>query len=143
MVGLRRSDAIRSCRYLSGVDHSHEVTTTLRSTPCGRGGLDFGSSPLATRSVHSPRYLNGAPPKLPASWLVICSPDWPDCTRRIQPSSPDLPNAAGMVRVDSWPIWWQPIQPMFFICLSQSACVSLSGILLLPPNWSAPGIFII
>ena len=43
--------------------HSHVVTTMLRSTPCGRGGLLFGSSPLAMRSVQSPRYLNGAPPK--------------------------------------------------------------------------------
>src|SRR5258706_14461819 len=77
-VGLRRSDEIRSCRYLSGVDHSQEVITILRSTPCGRGGLALGSSPLATRSVQSPRYLKGAPPKFPASWLVICSPDCPD-----------------------------------------------------------------
>src|ERR1700694_4926528 len=76
-VGSRRSDEIRSCRYLSGVDHSHSVMTILRSTPCGRGGLSLGSSPLAIRSVHSPKYLNGAPPKLPAIWLVICSPDWP------------------------------------------------------------------
>src|SRR5712664_1163748 len=66
-VGLRRSDEIRSCRYCLSVPHSHEVTTTLRSAPCGRGGLAFGSSPLAMRSVQSPRYLNGAPPKLPAS----------------------------------------------------------------------------
>src|SRR6186713_3755086 len=53
-VGLRRSDEIRSCRYLSGVDQSHVVTTRLRSTPAGRAGLAFGSSPLATRSVQSP-----------------------------------------------------------------------------------------
>ena len=56
-VGLRRSDEIRSCRYLSGVDQSQAVTTMLRSTPGGRGGLAFGSSPLAMRSVQSPKYL--------------------------------------------------------------------------------------
>ena len=39
----------------------------LRSTPCGRGGLACGSSPLAMRSVQSPKYLNGAPPSWPAS----------------------------------------------------------------------------
>src|SRR5579884_2989890 len=104
-VGLRRSDEIRSCRYLSGVDHSHQVITTLRSTPLGRGGLSFGSSPLAIRSVHSPKYLYGTPPNCPARRLVIISPAWPDCVRRIHASSPlaKLPNCAGMVRVDSCP----------------------------------------
>ena len=48
---------------------------------------------------------------------------------------------AGIVRVESWPSWWQPTQPLFFIWLSQSVCVSLAGMLLFPPNWSAPGIF--
>ena len=79
--------------------------TTLRSMPVGRGGLDFGSSPLATRSVQSPKYLNGTPPSWPASRFTIHSPVWPEETRRIQASSPDLnsPNAPGIVRVDSWP----------------------------------------
>src|SRR5262249_7659178 len=100
-VGLRLSDEIRSCRYLSGVLHSHSVTTRSRSTPCGRGGLSFGSSPLAMRSVQSPRYLKGTPPNVPASWLIIISPACPDCTRRIHASSPVLngPNCAGIVRV--------------------------------------------
>src|SRR6478735_10837725 len=103
-VGFRRSDAIRSCIYLSGVDQSQVVTTRLRSTPEGRCGLFFGSSPLATRSVQSPKYLYGAPPNWPAMRLVIISPDWPDWMRRIHASSPEsLPNCAGIVRVDSWP----------------------------------------
>ena len=34
----------------------------LRSTPCGRGGLLLGSSPLAMRSVQSPKYWYGTPP---------------------------------------------------------------------------------
>ena len=50
----------------------------------------FGSSPLATRSVQSPKYLNGTPPNWPASRLVIISPDCPDWMRRIQASSPEL-----------------------------------------------------
>src|SRR3989441_4509212 len=37
---------------------SHVVTTMLRSTPWGRIGLLCGSSPLAMRSVQSPKYLN-------------------------------------------------------------------------------------
>src|ERR1041385_2364665 len=74
-VGWRRSDEMRSCRYLSGVDHSHSVMTTLRSMPCGRGGSDFGRSPLAIPSVHSPKYLYGTPAHCPARRLVIISPD--------------------------------------------------------------------
>src|SRR5690242_5609962 len=102
-VGLRRSEEIRSCRYLSGFDHSHDVMTTLRSSPSGRGGLAFGNSPLAMRSVQSPKYLYGTPPNCPANRLVICSPDWPDCVRRCHASSPELnlPSAAGIVRVAS------------------------------------------
>ena len=62
----------------------------------------FGSSPLATRSVQSPKYLYGTPPSWPAMRLVIISPDWPAAMRRIQASAPDLnlPNCAGIVRVD-------------------------------------------
>ena len=36
-----------------GVDHSHMLITTLRSTPCGRSGLAKGNSPAAMRSVQS------------------------------------------------------------------------------------------
>src|SRR5689334_3510468 len=104
-VGLRRSDEIRSCRYLSGVDHSHDVTTTLRSSPSDRGGFVFGSSPLAIRSVQSPKYLYATPPNWPAIRLGIISPDWPERMRRCQASAPEsnFPKAAGIVRVASWP----------------------------------------
>jgi hypothetical protein len=49
-------------------------------------------------------YLYGTAAKLPASCVVICSPDWPAWSRRIQASSElaDL-NASGMVRVDACP----------------------------------------
>src|SRR5258708_39835462 len=64
-VGLRRSDEIRSWRDCFSFPQSQVVTTTLRSTPCGRGGLLWGSSPLATRPVQSPTYLCVAPPRAP------------------------------------------------------------------------------
>ncbi|PYN91767.1 MAG: hypothetical protein DMD91_33580 [Candidatus Rokuibacteriota bacterium] len=77
----------------------------MRSAPCGRGGLLFGSSPLAMRSVQSPKYLNGA---LPSTWVSGFSMNGaacPDCTRRIHAASGEgnSPSAVGMVRVDSWP----------------------------------------
>ena len=53
-MGLRRSEEIRSWVKVFSVPHSHDVTTTLRSTPCGRSGLCFGSSPWAMRSIQSP-----------------------------------------------------------------------------------------
>src|SRR5215472_15629047 len=104
-VGLRRSEEIRSCRYCFSVPQSHVVTTMLRSAPCGRGGFACGSSPLAMRSVQSPKNLNGAPPRYPAKGLTIKGAACPDCTRRIQASSPDLnaPREAGIVRVASCP----------------------------------------
>jgi len=77
----------------------------LRSTPWGRIGLLCGSSPLAMRSVQSPKYLNGTPPRTPVSGFSISGAACPDCTRRIHAFSDDSnwPSAAGMVRVDSWP----------------------------------------
>src|SRR5690348_3384123 len=104
-VGLRRYVEIRSWTKCFSVAHSHEEMTTLRSTPTGRCGLFFGNSPAATRSVQSPKYLNGTPPSCPARRFTIHSPVSPEETRRIHASSPDLnsPNAAGMVRVASWP----------------------------------------
>ena len=77
----------------------------LRSTPWGRGGLLCGSSPLAMRSVQSPKYLNGAPPRGPVSGFSMKFPACPDCTRRIHAASDEgnSPSAAGIVRVDSWP----------------------------------------
>src|SRR4029450_6148072 len=74
---------------------------------------------------------------------VICSPDWPDWMRRTQASRPSRngPNAAGIVRVDFWPIWWQPMQSTLFIWRSQFSRVMLAGILPEPPNSLAGGIF--
>ena len=40
----------------------------------------------------------------------------------------------GIVRVDCWPSWWQPMQPLFFMALSHGSAVDRAGMLLLPPN---------
>src|SRR3954452_17671871 len=58
-VGCRRSDEIRSCTKCFSVSHSNDEITTSRSMPLGRGGFVVGSWPPATRSVQSPKYLNG------------------------------------------------------------------------------------
>ena len=44
-----------------------------------------------------------------------------------------------MVRVEAWPSWWQPMQPMFFTCLSQSVRVRSLGMRVWPPNSLAGG----
>src|SRR5215813_10710617 len=110
----------------------------FRSTPCGRDGVACGSSPFAMRSVQSAKYLIGAAPISFTSVLNIDSPDCPDWMRRNQPSSAfanlsyGYGTLAGNVRVESWPIWWQPTQPFDFSELSQSLRESFAGILLLP-----------
>src|SRR5262245_62576036 len=102
----------------------------LRSTPCGRDGLFLGNSPLATRSVQSAKYLIGEPASWPARMFTMSAPDCPACVRRTQASAwfAYSPSPFGKVRVDSWPIWWQPTQPLFFIRLSQSVCLFLGDI---------------
>src|SRR5215472_9829533 len=116
-VGYRRSEAIRSCKYFFGSPQSHVVTTTLRSSHCGRVGLFLGNSPLATRCVQSAKYLIGAPASWPAMILTISAPDCPAWMRRVQASAwfENSPSPDGKVRVDCWPSWWQPTQPLFFI----------------------------
>ena len=53
-----------------------------------------------------------------------------------------MPSDAGIVRVDFWPSWWQPMQPLFFIQLSHSICVtSLAMPGVVPLNSLAAGIF--
>jgi hypothetical protein len=143
--GKRRSEAMRSCRYFFGSPHSHHVTTMLRSIPEGRAGLACGSSPLATRSVHSPKYLNGAPPRWPASGRIMLFAAWPDCTRRIHAWSPGVmcASSAGMVRVEAWPSWWQPTHERFLTTVNHSGCVICLGMFVLPPNWLDSGILII
>ena len=49
--------------------------------------------------------------------------------------------AAGSVRVEAWPSWWQPPQPRLVMRLTQSFCVRFFGMPVEPPNSSAPGIF--
>ena len=116
--------------------------TILRSIPCGRGGFSRGSWPAVIWSVHSAKYLNGAPPSWPANGLIMNGAAWPDWTRRIQASMLvfSSANAAGIVRVDSCPSWWHPTQDRFLIVTSQSSCVTLAGMPFSPPNSFLSGI---
>src|SRR5262249_13032644 len=110
----------------------------------GRVGFVFGSSPLATRSVQSAKYLIGAPASWPAMILTISAPDCPAWMRRVQASAwfENSPSPEGQVRVASWPSWRQPTQPLFFIRLGQSVCLTVSGMSpSLLPNSLASGIF--
>jgi hypothetical protein len=63
--------------------------------------------------------------------------------RRCQASVPEsnFPRAAGIVRVASCPIWWQPMQSTLFICRSQLSCVMFFGMSVDPPKSLAGGIF--
>ena len=95
------------------------------------------------RSVQSAKFLTLIAPSCD-SWPLICWPAWPDCTRRVHACSDDanVPSEAGIVRVDFCPIWWQPMQPLFFIEFSHSICVtSLEMPGVVPPNSLAAGIF--
>ena len=56
-VGRFLSVVISSCMNEWSVPQSHNVTTTLRSTPRGRGGAG-GTSPLSMRSVQSDNTFN-------------------------------------------------------------------------------------
>src|SRR3989442_7697916 len=49
-MGFRRSVETSSWRYAFGSAQSHSVMTTLRSTPCGRGGVG-GAAPAAVPAV--------------------------------------------------------------------------------------------
>ncbi len=79
---LRLSDAISSWRYAFGSAQSHIVTTTLRSRPCGRGGADAGSSPLAIRSVQSAYIVSARSRPTCVNRVSMPAPACPDCTRR-------------------------------------------------------------
>ena len=70
-------------------------------------------------------------------------PVWPEATRRAQASSPDLnsPSAAGIVRVDSCPSAWQPMQSVLFIRRRQISWVTSLGMFVVPPKSFAGGIF--
>jgi hypothetical protein len=98
------------------VIQSRSVTTMLRSTPWGRGGLvrqlALGDAVGPVREV-----LNDTaePGELPS---IICRPGRPargGSTLRGRTCRA----SRGNVRVESCPSWWQPMQPLFFIASSQ------------------------
>jgi hypothetical protein len=90
---------------LFGSLQSHNVSTTLRSTPCGRGGLAFGVSPAATRSVQLAHSATARSGPSRVTTPTICPIAWPACTRRIQASRElaKLPNSCGIARVPGVP----------------------------------------
>ena len=80
----------------------------LRSTPCGRGGLRWGSSPLAMRSVQSPKYLNGARAEAACervehvlAGLARLDAAHPRLLRSVELA--ERIRHPGIVRVESWP----------------------------------------
>jgi hypothetical protein len=77
------------------------VSTTLRSTPCGRVGLEAGSSPAAIRSVQSANIFNARLLPMRPSAVAICVSACPDWMRRCQASSDDLksPSSFGIARM--------------------------------------------
>jgi len=110
-VGLRRSDEIRSCRYFSGVDHSHEVITIFafdaRKIPARsdfvRPAQSDGQLPMAPL-YGSPEYstdkhadpgseneircrFSGLPVADPEMPEIIGSPDMPASVKPLEPSA--------------------------------------------------------
>src|ERR1700694_337803 len=86
-TGLRLSVGVRSCMYEVGVDQSHKVSTTLRSMPEGRDGLAKGSSPLAMRSVQSPKLESARAEAKSPRLCTMRIPGWPDWIRPSQASA--------------------------------------------------------
>ena len=71
--GLRLSVAISSCTKATLSPQFHIVMTTLRSTPCGRGGAG-GASPAAMRSVQSTSMSRARPRPKRVMKLFISDP---------------------------------------------------------------------
>src|SRR5438552_5567652 len=103
-----------------GVAQSHSETTTLRSTPVGRGGPSFGYAPAAMRSVQSAKALRSTPIRMKVP--LMPPPLGPDRTRRSHASRLDLnvPRLAGISRVALSPIWWQFMQFVFTVSVNFS-----------------------
>ncbi len=53
----------------------------------------------------------------------------------------ELPSAAGIVRVDSGPSAWQPMQSVLFIRRREISWVTSLGMFVVPPKSFAGGIF--
>ena len=79
-IGFRLSVATSSWINPRGVDHPHCVSTTLRSTPAGRGGSS-GTSPAMIRSVQPAYIWTARSWPMRSSPLVMLAPLPPICTR--------------------------------------------------------------
>src|SRR6476646_9346582 len=111
--GLRLSVEIASWRYALGVDHSHMVITTLRSTPCGRSGFATGSSPAAMRLVQSANNDSAfcGPNRLSVTPIfVLACPASRRCVQASMAARGVFPvgaNSFGIVRTPLEPSAWQ------------------------------------
>ena len=109
------SVAISSCTIAIGSPQPHIVITTLRSTPCGRGGSG-GTSPAAMRSVQSAKSCSARSRPIRFSPLFMLGPLRPTCTRWSQAATVESKSSTsiiGISRVAMLPIWWQSWQPSF------------------------------
>ena len=88
--GLRLSVAVMSWIFVIVVPHSHEVMTTLRSTPCGRAGFSAGTSPVAIRSVQSANIRRARARPRPVMTLFISEARCPMRTRLSHMSTLEL-----------------------------------------------------
>ena len=119
------------------VPHSHIETTTLRSTPCGRGGAS-GTAPAAMRSLQSANIRRPRSRPKRFMTLVICPPRWPICTRWFQASRLESNwSRLSISRMMRLPSWWHSMQPCFWMSTHWSWCCRVAAMPL--PSSPVPG----
>src|SRR6266849_4191405 len=128
-VGFRLSVEAEKCVQSVAPPHSHSVSTTFRSTPCGRGGAS-GASPAAIRSLQS-AYI-ATPLSRPNMFIpeLMFGPICPDLTRRFQASAAEsnLPSSGSISRVARSPSWWQVCQPLLAWLINPAWLVIVGGL---------------
>src|SRR5437588_9356199 len=109
--------------------------TTLRSTPCGRGGAG-GTSPAAIRLVQSPNIASVRSFPILLTPPIMPPPACPDWMRRSQALDGEskLPSAAGISRVALLPSWWHDQQLSVLIISMNWACDFIFGEMPFPPG---------
>ena len=93
------------------------MTTTLRSTPCGRGGAG-GTSPLAIRSVQSANILSAARAADAGHERRHLAAALPHLDALSQAAVAERTCPVGNDRVDLLPTWWQRWQPFMMLMYS-------------------------
>ena len=121
--------------YARGSAQSHRLTTTLRSTPSGRGGAVGGYSPASMRSVQSAYIASAGRRPTWFSRVSMFTPAWPDLMRRSQAATCESksPKESGISRVALLPSAWQPVQPSVLTTpLIQAPWLAMPGEMPLP-----------